>query len=154
VKKIPLTQNKYAIVDDEYFAYLMQWKWYFNRGYAVRNVSVCNNMRGQIYMHRFINKTPPELLTDHMNMDTLDNRKHNLRNATRGQNKRNSGKQKNNKSGFKGVSWNDHSNKWLVYISCGGKRVNLGSFNDPIDAAETYDIAAYHLHGEFAKLNF
>lgn len=127
MKKIKLTQNKYALVDNEEFEYLNQWKWhYHNLGYAVRG-------RG-IYMHKVINNTPKGFETDHINRNKLDNRKQNLRTVTQTQNRYNIGLQKNNTSGYKGVLWNKDRNNWMAYIYKNTKRIYLGSFSNINDA--------------------
>ena len=63
-------------------------------------------------------------------------------------------KYKNNKTGFMGVTYNRSQGKWNAYINSDGERCWLGTFEDPEDAAISYDEAAKKLHGEFATLNF
>jgi hypothetical protein len=75
MKKIPLTQGKFAIVDDEDFEYLNRWKWYFAPvGYATRGDGHGRGNRTVVYMHRVVNKTTGGLVTDHINRNKLDNR--------------------------------------------------------------------------------
>ncbi len=86
MKKIKLSQNKYALVDDADFEFLNRWKWYAvkrpNNFYAVRNRSRTLG-RGQIYMHRVILRVR---MVDHVNGDGLDNRRKNLRGCNHSQN--------------------------------------------------------------------
>jgi len=109
VKKIKLTQGRYALVDDEDFNWLNQWKWCFDRsnGYAHRNQWV-NGKNRKIYMHRIILGNPRGILikveTDHKNRNKLDNRRKNLRVVTRSENVLNKGLQSNNTSGIPGVT--------------------------------------------------
>lgn len=147
MKRIALTQGKYALVDDEDYERLVQHKWYYNRGYAVRGASP------KILMHRVVNETPEGKETDHINMDKLDNRKSNLRTATRKQNAVNRGTQSNNTSGYKGVSWHKGSRKWCAYIIKDKKTKFLGYFKDKKQAALAHDNAALAAFGEFAVLN-
>jgi hypothetical protein len=105
-------------------------------------------------MHRQILGAPPGQQVDHINGDTLDNRRVNLRLATHGQNQHNRGKYRNNKSGYKGVSWDKAAGKWRAQIKFNNKKYNLGRYHDPIEAALAYDAAAIRLHGAFARLNF
>jgi len=155
MKEISLTQGKVSPVDDEDYTYLSQWKWYYSAdGYAVRSYRKLNGKRGRLYMHRIINNTPKGIDTDHINRDRLYNRKINLRNATRMQNLANTDKPKNNRSGYKGVSWNKKNCKWHASIRFNRKKIHLGYFHDVDTAAVTYDIAAYNLYGKFAKMNF
>lgn len=90
---------------------------------------------------------------DHINGDKLDNRICNLRECTHAENQANSSMQKNNKSGFKGVHWNNPAGKWVAQIGHHGKGEHLGCFDDPSEAAKAYDVAAISLKGEFAKTN-
>ena len=94
----------------------------------------------------------PENDIDHINVARGDNRFSNLREATRSENLRNRGAQKNNTSGFKGVSWQKSSRKWDARINIHGKVVHLGYFDDPEDAYQAYCQAAKELHGEFYNI--
>jgi hypothetical protein len=139
MKQIPLTQGKFAIVDDEDFDYLNQWKWFFSDGgYAHRNqhirLGVYKYTCKRIRMHRLINRTPFGLITDHINRDKLDNRKCNLRTVGKSINSINRDKPVNNKSGFKGVYWDTWSKKWRAELKINDKKVTLGRFLDIKDA--------------------
>lgn len=91
-------------------------------------------------------------LVDHINNDPWDNRKSNLRPATNQQNQANRGIQVNNTTGFKGVVYTH--NRYDARITVHGKRIYLGYFKNPIDAAKAYDKAAREHFGEFAYCNF
>mgnify|MGYP001587102236 CR=1 FL=1 len=126
MKPIKLTQGKYAIVDDEDFEWLNQWKWCVNHDYAVRTVE-----KGKmIWMHKIINKTPTGYLTDHINRNKLDNRKENLRTVTSSQNKINVGLRKDNTSGYAGISWHKKIKKFYVRIKINQKNIDLGYYYD------------------------
>lgn len=86
---------------------------------------------------------------DHENGDTTDNRIKNLRECSKAQNKANSRKYKNNKSGQKGVF--QRGKKWSVSIQCQGKRKKLGSFDTVGEATAVYLAAANKLFGQFAR---
>lgn len=157
-KQIPLTQGKFAIVDDEDYDWLMQWKWCAakqNNGdfYAIRRTSRKPIKRKTIYMHRQILNVNPKMLTDHCNHCGLDNRKLNIRSCTNSQNRQNQipvvGTSK-----FKGVYWNKNAKKWCTNIYRNYKRYHLGYFENEIDAAKVYDKKAKELFGVFAYLNF
>lgn len=105
-------------------------------------------------MHVVVNKTPKGYYTDHINRDTLDNRRSNLRSATPQQNKQNQGKLKTNSSGYKGVSFCKAKRKWQATISVNSKNKHIGFHETAEAAARAYDTEARKLHGEFAKLNF
>ena len=151
--KIPLTQGKYALVSDEDFGWLTQWKWCFGaKGYAYRGVGTQANPR--IYMHKSILDAPRDKQVDHINHNTLDNRRSNLRVCTNSQNQFNRRLSINTKTGYKGVSIaNKRNDRWWAYINVQGKRHYLGIFRDKKEAAHAYNQAALKYHGEFAVLN-
>lgn len=151
MKCIELTKGYVAIVDDEDFERLAQWRWRYCEGYAVR--SMPGNRRRVIWMHREINGTPDGFETDHRNTNKLDNRRQNLRTATHSQNKCNQTKRGHNTSGFKGAFFHKNSGLWRGQITVKGKNHYLGYFKTPVEAAAAYDRAAIELHGEFAHLN-
>jgi hypothetical protein len=91
---------------------------------------------------------------DHINGDGLDNRRANLRVCTHSENAKNKRKQRNNISGFKGVSFNKKMNRWKGQLEINGKSIYLGFYTDPIDAAKAYDEAARKYYGNFANVNF
>ena len=123
MRKIELTKGKYALVDDDDFEYLNQWKWYFNAGYAVRG---CPK---RILMHRVILNTPNNMISDHINRDKLDNRRSNLRVATPSLNNFNTKTRIDNKSGIKGIYWSKLHEKWRVTISKENKRFSFGLYD-------------------------
>ena len=153
IAKIPLGVNAkdgYAIVDKE-FAWLDKYKWRTNvDGYAVSRITT-DSGRKDIRLHRLIVQT--ELLVDHKNLDKLDNRRCNLREATYSQNLMNTLPAKRNKSGYKGVNWHKRNKKYRAVICVDKVRMHLGSFDNVIDAAKAYNTAAKKYFGEFARLN-
>lgn len=153
MKEIQLTQGKVALVDDEDFDYLNQWKWHFSKGYAARHKPRTEG-HALIFMHCVIMQSPRDKDTDHINGDRLDNRRKNLRICTRAQNIQNRGATIKNACGYKGVCFDKSRNKWSAEINTNKKRIHLGRFDTPEDAARAYDAAARRLHGEFARLNF
>ena len=88
---------------------------------------------------------------DHRDGDTSNNVINNLRISTHSQNGANRGKNKNNKSGYKGVSRNEGNNKWVVKISANGRQIYLGTFECIEEAHRVYCNAANKYHGEFAN---
>jgi hypothetical protein len=151
MKEIELTNGKVAIVDDEDYEWLSQWKWLCtHKGYAARCVRIKNGNPITVYMHREIIGPPDGMFTDHINHDKLDNRRENLRVCTMSQNNANIPKRKNNSSGRKGVYWREDAKKWIAQISPGGTRINLGYFSDINDASCAYKNAAEKYFGDFA----
>lgn len=151
VREIPLTQGHVALVDDEDYEFLSQFKWCADTSYGTLYAIRQSQGKSQ-RLHQLLLPDFPHV--DHINGDGLDNRKHNLRGCSASQNLMNRGKQSNNTSGFKGVSWHKVHNKWVAQIKVNGKGRTLGYYGDAVTAAKHYDEAATQLHGEFAFLNF
>lgn len=152
--ELNLTQNKTALVDLKDFYKINVYKWHYHHtGYAVRNSKTINGKRKIIFLHREILKVSNGMYTDHINKNKLDNRRSNLRLATYCENNCNKFLQKNSTTGYKGVSKRKYCNKWRAYITKNKKRIWLGSYNNPQDAALAYNQAAVSLHGKFAYLN-
>jgi hypothetical protein len=158
-RRIPLTQGKYAIVDPDDYYWLSKHKWtasrVYTKFYAVRS-ELCKTggKRKSYRMHREVAHTPDGLECDHINGNSLDNRKANLRSATRQQNCWNSSKRRTGLSKYKGVSRNKRGRPWKAQLIVDGKRMYFGCFDDQIEAAKAYDKAARKYYGDFAALNF
>jgi len=103
------------------------------------------------YMHRSIMGEPEGFNVDHVNGNGLDNRRSNLRLATVSQNGYNRRININNSSGFKGVSWNKSTGKWVAYITVNQERKHLGSFDKAEDAHAAYCEASRILHEGFGR---
>jgi len=119
------------------------------RGYLVTGIN------GKTYkVHRVIflmHKGYLPKTLDHINGDRSDNRLENLRAVTRSQNQHNRKLNKNNTSGFKGVSWDTRRKTWRAYICLEGKRIYLGLFKTPEEADAVVRKAREELHGSFAN---
>jgi len=157
-REIPLTQGQVALVSAHRFDELNAYKWWAcwishtRTFYAFRKIKLENGRRVVIGMHREILglKFGDKRQGEHKNQATLDNRDENLRIATSSQNQCNRGPQRNNKSGFKGVSWYKRDKKWRACIEVKGKRSYLGLFDTPELAYEKYCLVAKQIHGDFA----
>jgi hypothetical protein len=155
MKKIPLTQGFFALVDDEDFERVNIYKWTLQKGkrnYAYR-FDYSNRKRTKVFLHRFIMRTLPEMSVDHIDGDGLNNQKANMRNCNQQQNCFNQRPRQNCSSKYKGVSWDKNTQKWSSYIHFNREKKNLGSFDSDIAAARAYDRAAMSVFGEFAQLN-
>lgn len=152
---IPLTQGLVAMVDDCDYAAVTKFKWHARwheqtQGfYAQRMTSRKLGKQRSIQMHREILDAPAGLQVDHINGDTLDNRRSNLRLATNAQNVMNSGVRADNHSGFKGVSRSRSG--WVARVTLSGKTTYLGWFKTPEEAHAAYSASAKVMHGEFAR---
>jgi hypothetical protein len=163
MEKILLTQGKFAIVDDENFEWLNQWKWCCDaKGYAVRHEQKSeygNRQRKMVKMHRAIMKVSAGIYLDHINRNRLDNRKANLRIATNSQNQANAKQWQTNTSGYRGVvQLNKNkpyniSKPWGAQIVVEGKRIFKGMFETPEEASKAYGQLAKKYFGEYANLN-
>lgn len=161
MKEIQLTQGKVALVDDEDFERISIHKWQAFNSHKYRGgqyfIARHHATNGHIMMHRLIaglNFKDKNLVVDHINHNTLDNRKSNLRVCTKADNSRNCILPKHNTSGFKGV-WQDKRNgTWKACLSILGCNKHVGTFFTKEEAARAYDEAAKKHYGEFAYLNF
>lgn len=163
--ELSLTRGYTAILDDE-DADLSKFKWRAHvdkecRGvYAVREVTdkTRKNGRRTERLHRIIlsRKLERELLqteeVDHINTNSLDNRRSNLRLVTRSQNLQNTPRRRDNTSGYKGVVYHKASGKWHAVIYAQGKRISLKYHNTLEEAYEAYKSAAIKYFGEFARI--
>ena len=141
IKKIKLTQNKFALVDAINYEWLNQWDWVTFKG--GRNYYACRKakMNGKwitLRMHRLIlgleykdGKT-----IDHKNKNGLDNRISNLRIINQSVNMRNRRKHINNTSGFPGVRWHKAARKWIAFIGVNNHKIHLGCYSSIMDANE------------------
>lgn len=158
MKEIPLTQGKVALVDDEDFELVSQFKWAAhknrNRFYAVRGFCESRTKsRKTISMHRFILNPKNGLFVDHINQNGLDNRRCNIRIATACQNMSN--RRQINTLGYKGIRLVRSSSKPFAASICADKKwIYIGVYPTAEEAARAYDQKAIELHGEFAYLNF
>ncbi|KKR03301.1 MAG: Pathogenesis-related transcriptional factor and ERF protein [Microgenomates group bacterium GW2011_GWC1_39_12] len=146
MKRIPLTKGRCAVVDDEDFAMLNKLKWHYSGGYARSNISVQGGRKRIISMHSIINCTPSGFFTDHIDRNTLNNTRKNLRTVTRSQNAFNINIPKNNTSGYIGVHWHKYAKKWRSYIELNGRRIHLGLYKSIKLAIKARDNAKQKYH--------
>lgn len=153
---IRLTQGFIAIVDAADYEWLAVYKWQAKwdkkkQGfYAARWQK---NNKPRVLMHREIlglNAADSEI-GDHINGCTLINTRKNLRRVDRFQSAQNRGPQKNNSSGYKGVTLEKTTGRWKARIGVRGKRISLGDFNTKDEAAKAYADAASLHHGQFQR---
>ena len=176
--------DKYALVDDEDYERIVETKdkrgkpkkWYCHNNNTSSDYAMSGNRRDSI--HRLVMGNPKEMDVDHINGDTLDNRKENLRVCTRSQNSQNKRLNSHSQSGYKGVheknypirkkyvsrktgkvTYYEHipKKRFQAYIGSGipnTPSIKLGYYATAEEAAEVRDKKALEIHGEFARLNF
>jgi hypothetical protein len=146
----------------EHFSSVRGWKTWNSKyahkdaGHIFRDYKVVKLDYSRYHIHRvlwkFYTGKDTSLLIDHINGDTLDNRRINLREATASQNSCNSKRPKNNTSGFKGVSFAEDRGKYRAQISLHRKTYMLGGFDTPEEAYAVYCAAASKIQGAFANI--
>jgi hypothetical protein len=138
-------------VDDDDLHHLIGIKWL-----AVERDGkfyLCCRENGK-YFHRVIMNIPKGLFVDHIDGNSCNNKKTNLRLVTPSQNSWNQNKRRSTSSSkFKGVCLYKKLNRYRAYITKHGKRIDLGYYDSEIDAAMAYNKAAREMFGEYAKLN-
>lgn len=153
---INLTQGKAAIIDDEDLARVSLFKWHFNikksrrantrQGYAQRGHYIRLGLKQYtnktIYLHRFILGVldHPQVIVDHLNGDTLDNRKCNLRITTPQINARNRKSAINGSSSHLGVHFHKINKKWRAQIKLNNKTKCLGCFSTEAEAIAVREV--------------
>lgn len=155
---IPLTKGYNAIVDQsDYFA-LAGFSWHAlrvsRRVYAART-EVVDGKKNCVLMHRQIMGEPENMDVDHEDGDGLNNRRYNLRTATRQQNLQGFQRKPSGvTSTYRGVSWHAQIGKWRAVIRLSRKQISLGCYREEKDAARAYDAGAKKYFGKFACPNF
>lgn len=150
-----------VLIDDEDWDRVKQYRWRKsskNKAGAVyiRAHQYVNGKRVDIALHRFIMGCVygDGKEVDHINHNTLDNRKYNLRLCTEQENNQNRRKPVTNTTGYKGVYISTGDNRWRARYKHNGKNIQIGTYGTPVEAAIAYDKAIIKIHGEFAHTNF
>jgi len=173
MKKIKLWKNSnelsdiYAVIDDEDYEKVInavrnkrsrkEGKWYAHIPAGSKHYAMSGGRRKSI--HRVVMGNPKGMCIDHINGDTLDNRKQNLRICTKAQNSQNKKLRRDSASGFKGVA-KEPSGRYSAYIGDPNtaypkkRHIRLGTYSTAEEAARVYDRNALKLHGEYAYTNF
>ena len=159
MKEIPLTKGQVALVDDEDYESISCFTWQArfsgDRPYAQRNLRPGSRARKgmKISMHRQILCLTPDdkRIVDHINRNSVDNRRSNLRIVTHRENAWNRTKSSRGNNYYKGVSKCTYQKMWMARIAAAGKRFYLGRFTSPEKAHAAYCEASKSLHGEYAR---
>jgi hypothetical protein len=150
--EIILNDGSNVVIDADDMELLGKHSWYAH--YIKGSCYAQTSTRGRaVSMSRLIMNEPVGMEVDHVNHDTRDNRKENLRICSHRQNMMNQAKQKGRSSQFKGVSWNKGRKLWKAYIWGDNRQELLGYFVREEDAASVYDKKAQELFWTYAQLN-
>lgn len=158
VRRIWLNNGMCAVVDEDDWYRLQEyknlWQAQQNQGgvwYATRKVTdPQSGERFKQYLHRVVMNAPPGVLVDHIDGDGLNCRKINLRCTTTHHNTHNYAHPTGNP--FRGIT--RRRGKWIAQITENRRKVFIGSYTLPQDAARAYDREARRIYGEHARLNF
>ena len=157
-----LPKGRHTLIDADDLPRLSPFQWYVitNRKTLRSSVIECKSSAPPriVYLHRFLLDAPSDMLVDHIDRDSLNNRQSNLRLCTKPQNAVNSRIRSGKRhSIYKGVtrSWHKRlgDRPWMAYVCKDGKRIYLGKFATEIEAARAYNVAALALYGSFALMN-
>lgn len=153
MKEIQLTQGRAALVDDVDYDTLINHRWHLGSGgrYAARMKRGTKTDRSVLLMHRVImGLTNENIQVDHIDGNKLNNQRSNLRLVTSSQNKMNTGILSTNTTGFKGVTYDKESKKYIAQIGINRKCIKIGRFDSISDAASARIEAERRYHGQYA----
>lgn len=146
-QQLPLSQNRFALIDDADFPTLSQSRWSYrserngNQGYAVRTIRVDGKSKQQ-YLHRAImGPTQKGHEVIFLNHDRLDCRRDNLRIATVAEARRHHRVRSDSKSGVKGVTHNPDYDTWTATVCRHGHSYRVGTYRSKEAAAAAYEEA-------------
>lgn len=150
MKEIKLSQGKVTLVDDEDYVYLVQFNWSASKpGGSKYYRAVRMNKNKLEFMHRVIMNTPDGLFVDHIDHDSLNNQKYNLRNCTKSENNQN----KSSNKKYQGIYWDKANSKYKAQIMINYRQISLGRYSTAEEAALAYNKAAIEYYGSGAKIN-
>jgi HNH endonuclease len=157
-RRIHVGRGRFTVVCDSDYDLVSRYKWYCLRGYAY-GCLLSGNGKKLVAMGRLLLGLPKDdpLVADHINGDTLDNRRSNLRAATRAQNGFNAGMRSSNKSGYLGVCKDRKTGCWNSQGRYKGRVAYLGMFRTPEAAHFVYCWFARQHYEGFSRdgsLNF
>lgn len=149
---IPLTRLLNALVDADMFEYLSQWNWH-SHGQEIQLYAARVEMPVRILylMHREVITVPDGMVCDHINGNTLDNRRCNLRAVTQMQNVWNSQRDRDSQQPYKGVFRRKDTDKWRACITINKVRFRLGQYDTAEEAKAVYDAKAIEHFGEYYR---
>ena len=154
IMKIALGHGRFALIDDADYLLVASFSWHAKRDHNWYAAHTPSPTASKVFMHRLIVGAARGQIVDHINGDTLDNRRANLRIVTAHQSAMNRGPHAGSSSRFIGVTLHRQLGKWQASIGRAADFTYLGCFVNESEAARAYDIAAADRYGAFARLNF
>ena len=158
--RVELTQGKFMLVDtdDLEIATTRKWSALYMKSGKLGNFYAAafdnTKHKGLILFSRFLLDAQTGAQVDHVNGDTLDNRRSNLRLVSRAQNQQNRIKHTAGSSKYKGVhATGNNKNPWQARITVKGKTKYLGSYKTEVEAAHAYNYGAVENFGKYARIN-
>jgi hypothetical protein len=148
IAKVPLTRGMFAVIDIADISKLSDRNWYANDCKG-KNYATSRRGNKQTYLHRWLTRAPAGLRVDHVDGDTLNNRRENLRVCTHQQNLFNQRLSASNTSGKTGVG--RHGKNWCARIKVNGRTIRLGSFDHFEEAVAARLAAEKRYFGDFAR---
>jgi hypothetical protein len=122
---------------DDSDAWVLARKWQFSKR-ATGNGYIFTKFHGKtVYLHRLLTNAPKGLEVDHVNRDSLDNRRANLRLVTHSRNELNKSARRTSRSGLRGVEACRRGN-FRAYHAVGGRQVTIGTFSTAEEAFAAY----------------
>lgn len=159
---VPLTRGKVAVVDAADWPLVSRYTWFampasnyvtwYARAVVPKTVPLAP--KKTVALHILLLGAIEGMQIDHIDGDGLNNRRSNLRHATRAQNRHNSSPNRHTSHGLKGVDFQKHRGNWRARIYVSGVYYSLGVFETSEEAGRAYDEAARRYFGAFARLNF
>lgn len=154
MKRIKLTQGKFALVDDKDCRKIKAYKWFAHKRKSGGIYYARSSHKGKtLLMHRLIIDAPRGVLIDHRDGDGLNNTRSNLRLATNQENGWNWHCKPIGTSKYRGVSWVKRDKLWVAHITHNGKGIHVGGFKKEVDAARAYDNKVKELRGDNGTIN-
>jgi hypothetical protein len=155
--EIDLGKGHVAVIDDQDADLVAGFTWYPMKAEGKVYAAGWKHLppgRFFVHLHRLIANAQPGEIIDHVDRDTLNCRRGNLRRATRQQNNWNAGPvRRQTTSKYKGVFLCRTRGRFVAQLGHNGKRIRLGYFDTEDEAARAYNMKAAELFGEFAYLN-
>lgn len=152
-KSFRLACGRQTVVDASDYKWLSALSWYASITSSGKAYIKCHARPKNLYMHRLITNCPSGMCVDHIDGNSMNNRRSNLRICRQSDNSKNRKRPKSNSSGYAGVWWYETNKRWLAFVDLAYKRLLVGCYADKFSAAEARDFGAIMLHGEFATLN-